>query len=176
MWAPSPFYAQATGTDAMSPPDEWVPIAEIELDSLSYWDDREHRWIDFVEASNKICLAANITAWEFELLHAAYRGFNDREIDAALVTMTADVTWPRAFKGDFVRGHEAIRAYWTEQWAEIDPLVEPVSFQREAEGRILVVVQQVVRDLAGNVLIDTQVGHRFTLVEGLIQGMEVVEL
>jgi hypothetical protein len=34
-------------------------------------------------------------------------------------------------------------------------------------------VHQVVRDLAGEVLADDEVGHRFTLVDGLIQSMEV---
>jgi len=34
-------------------------------------------------------------------------------------------------------------------------------------------VHQVVRDLAGAVLADEHVGHRFTLAQGLIQAMEV---
>ena len=38
------------------------------------------------------------------LLRAAYAAFNARDTDAALATMTADVAWPRAFKGGFVRG------------------------------------------------------------------------
>lgn len=53
---------------------------------------------------------------KIEVLQAAYAAFNAREIDAALATMTADVAWPKAFKGGFVRGPEEIRAYWTEQW------------------------------------------------------------
>ena len=111
-----------------------------------------------------------------ELLSAAYRAFNARNIDAAFATMTADVTWPRAFKGGFVQGHDAIRAYWTEQWAEIDPHVEPVSFESEADERILVKVHQVVRDRQGTVLANMHVEHRFTLADGLIRGMEVCEL
>ncbi len=103
----------------------------------------------------------------------AYAAFNARDIDAAFATMTADVAWPRAFKGSFVRGQSAIRAYWTEQWSEIDPHVEPVTFYPEAAGRILVEVHQVVRDLAGAVLADEHVGHRFTMEQGLIQSMEV---
>src|SRR3546814_11112882 len=63
---------------------------------------------------------------EIQLLRAAYAAFNARDIDAALALMTPDVAWPRAFKGGFVRGHEEVRAYWTEQWSEIDPHVEPV--------------------------------------------------
>jgi ketosteroid isomerase-like protein len=113
---------------------------------------------------------------ETELLKAAYAAFNARNIDAALATMTPDVSWPRAFKGGFVRGHQAVRAYRTEQWSEIDPRVEPVSFHREGDGRVLVDVHQVVRDLAGTVLADVHVGHRFTLANGLLQAMEVCSL
>ncbi|MFO1451390.1 MAG: nuclear transport factor 2 family protein [Opitutaceae bacterium] len=110
------------------------------------------------------------------LLRAAYAAFNARDIDAALATMTPDVAWPRAFKGGFVRGPEAIRAYWTEQWGEIDPHVRPVTFHPDEAGRILVDVHQVVRDLTGTVLADEHVGHRFTLAQGLIQTMEVVPI
>jgi hypothetical protein len=115
-------------------------------------------------------------ASEIELLRAAYAAFNSRDIDAALALMTPDVAWPKAFKGGFVRGPEEVRAYWTEQWSEINPHVEPVSFYSEEVGRILVSVHQVVRDLAGAVLADEHVGHRFTLEHGLIQAMEVCPL
>jgi len=116
---------------------------------------------------------ADSSLLENELLRAAYAAFNARDIDAALVLMTADVAWPRAFKGGFVRGPEEVRAYWTEQWSEIDPHVEPVAFHAQDDGSILVEVHQVVRDLAGNVVADDRVAHRFTLEQGLIQRMEV---
>lgn len=116
---------------------------------------------------------SNQPALEIELLRAAYTAFNARDIDAALAIMTPDVHWPRAFKGGFVRGPEEVRAYWTEQWSEIDAHVEPVAFYSEDDGQVLVEVHQVVRDLAGAVLADERVGHRFTIEQGLIQAMEI---
>jgi ketosteroid isomerase-like protein len=113
---------------------------------------------------------------EIELLRSAYAAFNARDIDAALALMAPDVTWPRAFKGGFVRGPEEIRAYWTQQWSEIDGHVEPVAFHTQDAGQILVDVHQVVRDLAGAVLASERVGHRFTIEAGLIQAMEVCSL
>ena len=113
---------------------------------------------------------------EIDLLRAAYEAFNTRDIDAALALMTDDVAWPRAFKGGFVQGAEEIRAYWTEQWSEINPHVEPVAFHAEDGGLILVEVQQTVRDLSGVILADDLVGHRFTLEKGLILMMEVKPL
>ena len=115
-------------------------------------------------------------ALEIELLHAAYAAFNARDIDAALALMTPDVAWPKAFKGGFVRGPEEMRDYWTEQWSEINPHVEPVAFHPEDAGQVWVEVHQVVRDLTGAVLADEHVGHRFTLEHGLIQAMEVCPL
>lgn len=113
---------------------------------------------------------------EIEILRAAYAAFNARDIDAALATMTADVAWPKAFKGGFVRGPQEIRAYWTEQWSEINPNVEPVSFHPEDDGKILVDVHQVVRDLNGTVLADQHTGHLFTFEQGLIARMEISPL
>ena len=110
---------------------------------------------------------------ETERLRTTYAAFNARDIDAALVHMAPDVEWPRAFKGGFVQGHEAVRAYWTEQWGEISPHVEPLAFQEQGADQIVVDVHQVVHDLAGAVLSDGQVGQVFTFEDGLIRRMEV---
>lgn len=113
---------------------------------------------------------------EVAILRAAYAAFNARDIDAALSIMTADVAWPRAFKGGFVQGPAEIRDYWTEQWSEIDPHVEPLEFHNEEDGRILVEVHQTVRDLPGAVLADERTGHLFTFQDGRIQNMEISPL
>ena len=113
---------------------------------------------------------------DIQLLRAAYAAFNARDIGAALSLMTVDVTWPKAFKGGLVHGPEEIRAYWTEQWAEIDPHVEPVAFYHQGAAQVLIDAHQVVRNLAGAVLADEHVGHRFTIKDGLIQAMEICPL
>jgi nuclear transport factor 2 (NTF2) superfamily protein len=115
----------------------------------------------------------NQNSSECERLRAAYDAFNTRDIDAALALMTPDVAWPRAFKGGFVRGADEVRAYWTEQWSEINPTVEPVAFHAEDSKHILVEVHQVVRDLTGAIIADDHVEHRFTFDDGLIRMMEV---
>lgn len=118
----------------------------------------------------------NQSGQQIDLLCAAYAAFNARDIGAALALMTADVTWPKAFKGGFVQGPDEVRAYWTEQWSEIDPHVEPLAFYPQAAAQVLVDVHQVVRNLEGSVLADEHVGHRFTIKNGLIQAMEVCPL
>ena len=106
-------------------------------------------------------------------LRSLYAAFNARNIDAALAQMTTDVTWPRAFKGGVVRGPDAVRAYWTEQWGEVDPYVEPVAFVAEDSGAVVVRVHQVVRDLTGALLGDDWVGHRFFFQADRVCAMEV---
>ncbi len=126
--------------------------------------------------SSPPCLCLNQPHRKSTCFARPYTAFNARDIPAALATLTPDVAWPKAFKGGFVRGPEEVGAYWTEQWSEINPQVEPVAFYPEDAGHILVKVHQVVRDLVGATLADEHVGHRFTLARGLIQKMEVSPL
>lgn len=109
------------------------------------------------------------------ILRGAYHAFNTRDIPAALATMAPDVRWPKAFKGGFACGQEEVRAYWTQQWSEIDPHVEPLSFHPQSDGAIIVAVHQVVRDLAGSLLAEARVGHRFTFAGGLIRSMDLCD-
>ena len=110
-----------------------------------------------------------------EVLRSMYDAFNARDIDGVLATMADDVDWPRAFKGDRVRGHEAVRDYWREQWAEIDPRVDPVDIGQRADGLVEVRVHQVVRDLDGKVLADGEVLHVYEIRDGLVARMDVEE-
>lgn len=110
-----------------------------------------------------------------DILIHTYRAFNARDIDAVLAVMHPNVDWPNGMEGGRVRGHDAVRDYWTRQWGLIDPHVEPQDFATDDAGRFVVDVHQVVRDLAGNLLADRMVQHVYTIRDGLITGMEIVE-
>ena len=60
-----------------------------------------------------------------------------------------DVEWPNGMEGGTVHGHEGVREYWTRQWGMINPHVDPVSFELDSSGDVVVGVHQVVRDLSG---------------------------
>jgi len=108
-----------------------------------------------------------------ELLRRAYAAFNARDVETVLRAMAPDVVWPNGWEGGVVRGREQVRAYWTRQWAEIDPTVEPVDFRREQDGRVAVTVRQVVRDPAGTVIAEGHVEHVYRFADGLVQDMEI---
>ena len=108
-----------------------------------------------------------------DLLKKAYSAFNTRDIDRALSTMHPDVQWPKAFEGGYVSGHTEIRTYWTRQWAEINPKVEPVGFNKRLDGTLEITVHQVVKDLEGNLMFDGTVKHIYTLEDGLLRRMDI---
>jgi hypothetical protein len=107
------------------------------------------------------------------IIEQAYAAFNQRDIDRALALMTPDVSWPKASEGGKVVGKEEIRAYWTRQWSEFDPHVEPFAMTEEDGGKTRVRVHQLVKSLHGNVLSDSQVSHIFTMRGGLIAAMDL---
>jgi len=110
-----------------------------------------------------------------ELLRTMYDGFNARDIDAVLAAMTDDVDWPNAWEGGRLLGHEAVREYWTRQWAAIDPRVDPVEIAPRADGRVEVHVRQVVRALDGEVVADGTVTHIYEMRAGRVARMDVEE-
>jgi hypothetical protein len=107
------------------------------------------------------------------IIEQAYSAFNKRDIDGALALMTQDVSWPKASEGGKVIGKEEIRAYWTRQWGEFDPLVEPLAMTEEDGGKTRVRVHQLVKSLQGDVLSDSEVLHVFTVNSGLIAAMDL---
>jgi hypothetical protein len=107
------------------------------------------------------------------LLRRAYAAFNGRDIEGALALMHPDVDWPNGMEGGRELGHEAVRAYWTRQFGLIDSHVEPVGFSPDDEGRVVVDVDQVVRDLDGALLSEQRVQHVYTLRNGLIARMDI---
>jgi len=107
------------------------------------------------------------------LIEQAYSAFNKRDIDGALALMTQDVSWPKASEGGKVVGKEEIRAYWTRQWGEFDPHVEPLALIEEDGGKIRVRVHQLVKSLQGDVLSESEVLHVFTVKSRLIAEMDL---
>lgn len=113
-------------------------------------------------------------ATSHELLIAAYGSFNSRDIDAVLAAMHRDVDWPNGMEGGRVHGHIGLRDYWMRQWSLIDPRVEPVGLESDNEGRTVVQVHQVVRDLDGKMITDRMIEHVYRIEDGLIRRMDIV--
>ena len=109
------------------------------------------------------------------LIAEIYSAFNRRNIDGALALMTESVSWPKASEGGRVVGKEEIRAYWTRQWREFDPHVEPMEVIDREGGKTDVRVHQLVKSLGGDILSDDEVWHVYTIANGLIERMDLGE-
>jgi ketosteroid isomerase-like protein len=117
---------------------------------------------------------------DVNLLEHIYARFNARDIDGVLAVLTDDVAWANGMDGGHVHGREAVRAYWTRQWAMVSPHVEPLNFHRAADGAIIATVRQTIRDLDGNPLQeqahelkDKTVGHVFHLRDGKVARFDI---
>ena len=110
-----------------------------------------------------------------ELISQAYAAFNRRDVDAALMLMSEDVNWPKASEGGRVVGKRDIREYWTRQWVEFDPRVDVLEVVEHEAGVTDVKVRQLVKDMKGEVLSDTELSHVYVIANGLIDRMDVKE-
>ncbi|WP_263359861.1 nuclear transport factor 2 family protein [Acidicapsa ligni] len=110
------------------------------------------------------------------LITRAYAAFNKRDIDGAFALMSEHVSWPKASEGRRVVGKDEIRAYWTRQWHQFDPHVEPIELIDRSEGKTDVRVHQLVKSLDGDVLSDSEVWHTYTISNGLIDRMDLKDV
>jgi hypothetical protein len=101
-------------------------------------------------------------------LRELYTAFNARDLDALLAAMTDDVDWPNAWEGGRLHGRQAVRDYWTRQWAQIDSRVEAVAFSELPDGRVAVEVDQTIDGQAMG-----RVRHVYTFRDGLVARMDV---
>lgn len=112
---------------------------------------------------------------EREVLTAAYRDFNARNIDVVIARMHPQVEWANGMEGGHVHGKDAVREYWTRQFTTLNPGVEPLSIDPDNREGWVVTVHQVVHDIKGNLLVDTTVYHTYQFRDGLIARMDISE-
>ena len=117
---------------------------------------------------------------DVHLIKDLYTSFNARDIEAVLGCLADDVAWANGMEGGYVHGREAVRDYWTRQWAIVSPHVEPVGFARAEDGRVVVEVIQSVFDLDGRPLEgqshglrDKTVTHIFCMKDGRVVRFDI---
>ncbi|OJF96414.1 nuclear transport factor 2 family protein [Pararhizobium antarcticum] len=110
------------------------------------------------------------------MIERLYDFFNARDIDGVLDALADDVEWANAMDGGHEHGREAVRAYWTRQWAIVSPNVKPVAFSAAPDGALAVDVEQTIYDLngvppegkQGHKLSDKTVRHVFRIEGGKV--------
>lgn len=111
-----------------------------------------------------------------EIVEALYRGYNERDADAALANIAPGVDWQADDTGRRIVGRDALRAFWQGAWQSGDPRIEPMQIAVAADGTVVVRVDHLVRDLAGKVLVNQQAEHVLTFDGLFVTRMDIVAL
>lgn len=113
------------------------------------------------------------------LIERIYDRFNARDIDGVLAELSDDVAWANGMDGGHVHGLQAVRDYWTRQWAVVSPHVEPVAIRVSDDVAAVEVIQSVF-DLDGKPLQgqthglkDKTVTHIFRFESGKIARFDI---
>ena len=110
------------------------------------------------------------------LLTRFYDTYNRRDFVAFSAFLTPDVDWPDMVEGGRLIGPEALGAYWARNDKMITIDIAVVSIAALPDGRVAAAVNQVVRNLAGQVWSDTCERHIFTLRDGKVARLDVETL
>lgn len=107
------------------------------------------------------------------LLTKVYDAYNRRDFADLSVLLTADTNWPDMVEGGRLIGPAALSAYWARNDKLITVDIAVVSYAALPDGRVAADVNQIVRNLAGQVWSDTCERHIFTLRDGLVARLDI---
>jgi ketosteroid isomerase-like protein len=110
------------------------------------------------------------------LLTKVYEAYNRRDFAAFSAFLTPDVDWPDMVEGGRLIGREALGAYWARNDKLITIDIAVVTITVLPDGRVAADVNQIVRNLAGQVWSDTCERHVFTLRDGRVARLDIEPL
>jgi hypothetical protein len=103
------------------------------------------------------------------LVQQAYDAFNARAPEAALATLHAGVQWDDG-EGHMLRGHDAVRHHWEQQWAAASPTIEVIELSEMESG----ILAQIRLNLRKDGRTETQqLVNELTFRDGLIFSMRI---
>jgi len=109
---------------------------------------------------------------EHDVILAAYKSYNERDLEALLPLMCEDVNWANALTGDRIRGRKEMRTVWELQGTSLNVQIEPICIYEEPDGKTVVYVREIVHEAGGRLLMDQEMEHVLTWRDGLIARMD----
>jgi len=109
---------------------------------------------------------------EHDVMFAAYKSYNERDLEALLPLMCEDVNWANPLTGDRIRGREEMRRIWELQWTSLSVQTEPIRIYEESDGKTVVVVREILHEAGGRLLMDQEMEHVFTWRDGRVARMD----
>jgi ketosteroid isomerase-like protein len=108
------------------------------------------------------------------LVQRLYDATLKRDFEAFRALVAPQLEWPDLTRGGWLATPEQVRDYWAYNDASIRVELTPVEVGVTDDGRILVDVNLVIWNRAGQLWSDMCVRHCYTLQDGLFWRMDVV--
>ena len=109
---------------------------------------------------------------EHDVILAAYKSYNEGDLEGLLRVMCEDVNFMNALTGGRIKGHAEMREFWALQQTSLEVQTEPIRIYEEADGKTVVLVREVMREVGGALLLDQEMEHVFTFRDGLVERMD----
>jgi len=107
------------------------------------------------------------------LLNRLFDAYNRRDWTAALACVQAGIDWPDQIAEGRILGQAALEAYWRRNHEVIRLEVTPLAFTTLPDGRIDVLINQIVRSTTGSLWSDLHVHHVYTLQDGRVARLDI---
>lgn len=108
-----------------------------------------------------------------DLIVRYYDALERRDLEAVLATTHAEVRFHDFLDGGEVDGLDAARDFYRRMF-ELSPDLDPIKIETLADGRVRVEFQSSVHSSSGHLWSDTRQAAIYTLVDGLIQGVDLL--
>ena len=103
----------------------------------------------------------------------AYRCFNDADVGGVIELLDADVEMPDVLHGTTLRGTDAVRRYWEEQFALVDHSIMASEIVEVGDAVLVVAFHQLYdRDGGGSLGRGVAAVHRLTFRNDRIASIE----
>lgn len=109
-------------------------------------------------------------------LERLYDANQRRDFEAFRALVHPRLEWPDVTRGGTLASPEAVREYWEYNDRGLRIELTPVKAEIDDEGRIVVLANQVVWNLAGKLWSDLMIRHRYTLRDDLFWRLELLEV
>jgi ketosteroid isomerase-like protein len=108
-----------------------------------------------------------------DLLEALYEAYNRRDVPAMVASLSPDAEWLDMLKGEPIKGRDAVGAYWTQQFQQMDIEATPLTIDALPDGRMVVTAAQTMKRPDGTLWGNEKVTHVITFgPDGLILRMD----
>lgn len=96
-----------------------------------------------------------------------------RDVEAVMAMMHPAARFEDFLDGGEITGPTAVRAFYQRLFETLAPDLGLIAVTTQPDGRVLVELQVATHDKSGHVWSETRSQARYTLVDGLIHGIEL---